>query len=147
MTMLQIMTPYAMNALTNALKTYMVQAPGFTIKLFQNNIVPTPGNVLADFTEATYDGYAAQVFTVFFGPTRYSDGSFQCFNFSTWHMTGSTTPNQIYGIYVLDFAGNLLLATRFPSVVSMVDAFSFLQLNFHMGIGPNGLFGDADVEP
>jgi hypothetical protein len=145
--MIQIMTPYAMNALVTALKTYLVQAPGFTIKLFQNNIVPTPNNVLADFTEATYDGYAAQVFTVIFGPTRYPDGSFQLFNFANFHMTGSTTPNQIYGIYVLDFAGNLLLAARFTSVVSMLDAFSNLQLNFHIGIGPNGLSGDADVEP
>jgi hypothetical protein len=145
--MIQTMTPYTMNAVVSALKTLITTAPGSTVHLFQNNVVPTPANVVADFTEATFDGYAAKSVTVMFGPARYADGSFQVFAFEQWQMTGSTTPNTVYGAYILDPAGNLLLAARFTAPVPMVDAFSNISTQFHVGIAQNGLVGDVDVEP
>jgi hypothetical protein len=140
--MLIVMTPYMMAAVATALKTFILNAPGSSLKLFQNNIVPTNLNVIADFTEATFDGYATHTMASLLGPDRQPDGSFTVYNFQHFPMTGSVTPNIIYGGYMLDPTGALILAARFPAPINMVDAFSTCDFKMAVGVSVNGLAGD-----
>lgn len=71
---------------------------GQKVMLFQNNLLPTPTSVLANFVEATFDGYAKQAVGTYPTPYIGADG----FIHLTWPsvqftMTGSTTPNTISG--------------------------------------------------
>jgi hypothetical protein len=110
-------------------------------------VVPSNTDTLATYTEATFDGYVMKNISVMFGPARQPDGSFQTFVYDVWSQTGNTTPNTIYGAYITDPAGNLVLASRFPAPVPMVDAFSVLSTQLTVGIAQNGLVGNVDVEP
>lgn len=143
--MLILSTPEMLADVATALKGVILGPPAATLHLFQNNIVPSANSVATDFTEATFDGYASQTFAVLFGPTRETDGSFVVDAFMRFHMTGSVTPNTIYGAYVLKSTGEFLIATRFPAPVAMVDAFSDLECHFSIGVALGGLAGDMAV--
>lgn len=110
-------------ATLTALKEADALLDGVTVKLFQNDIVPGPDSVLGDFTVADFTGYATSAALVWAGPVLKDDGTpelvaqrlmFTC--------TNATTPNTIYGYYLLDSEGGLLGAERFeaPQQVSLV---------------------------
>jgi hypothetical protein len=138
----QVITPYAMNQIMLGLRTQLLVPGNPKYRLFQNDITPTPESVAADFTVATFDGYADKIFTMPSGPFRDVDGSFYFTGGGTWTMSGSTTPNVIYGSYVLDFTGaNLIFAQRFDTPVPMVDAFSVIAIAAKVNFPRNGLTG------
>jgi hypothetical protein len=139
--MLTMMSPYALAQVLSAWKAILVTSPGLSIHLFQNNIVPTPANVIADFTEATFDGYAPLALTALAGPFRQPDGSFRILNDWAFQMTGSTTPNLIYGYWAEDHTGALIFAERWPAPVSMVDAFSEIHLTVGVGVNAGSIIG------
>jgi hypothetical protein len=112
-------------AFLNVLITEIFKTAAATTEfhLYQNNLVPGPGTTVGDFVEANYDSYAKAVKTGWFGPLTdpvsldyyvipdspllFQDG-------------GSTTPNTIYGWYLLDdVAGNLIACGRFDTPVVM----------------------------
>jgi hypothetical protein len=142
--MLVIMSPYAMNLFMADIKADILTAPGLTVKLFQNNYVPTPSDTTAAYTEATFDGYVVKTITLMFGPTRNPDGSFAIRAFLNWTMSGSTTPNTVWGAFILDRLGNLILASRFPASVQMIDAFSDLSAEVEIALTTNGLIGGVN---
>lgn len=94
-----------------------------TLHLFQNNFVPGPSNVVGDFVEATYSGYAANnlVFAPSFinggGKGEADAGSF------TFVRGVGATDNTIYGVYVLSAAGDMTYYERFAFPVTMVIPF------------------------
>lgn len=93
------------------------------VRLFQNNIVPTPATTIADLTEATFDGYAASTVIVW-SPAGVDDSGFALAigDMKLFQMSGSTTPNLIYGYYVCDDAGpptKLYWAELLPTPKSM----------------------------
>jgi len=93
-----------------------------TIKLFQNNYVPLLTDVVAAYTEATFSGYASQ--TLAWG-SAFINGSIQAEIDATpltFTRSAGATSNTIYGIYVIDNAGVLTYAERFPAPVSMSSA-------------------------
>jgi len=95
-----------------------------TVHLYQNNVIPGPGDTLATYTEATFDGYAAVNVTTLGLPfTNVNGQAEQDWNGSNFAMTGSTTPNTIYGYYVTLTPGGgspaLLWAERFSAPISM----------------------------
>jgi hypothetical protein len=88
---------------------------GLTMKLFQNDYVPVDGTVLANLTEATFQGYASQGIAAFglsviAGPRAIAQAASLTF---TKGFGGVT--NQIYGYYVIDAFANLLWAERDPA--------------------------------
>jgi hypothetical protein len=85
---------------------------GAVVHLCTANISYDRTTVLADLTaaEATYDGYAAQDVT-WDTPTRNQTGVIEIVgNVPGFIDTGSTTPNQIYGMWVSDTGGTHLYA-------------------------------------
>jgi len=82
--------------------------------LFKNDIVPTPSNVLADFTEADFTGYAQQS-PVFGAVVIDENGIPVAPASSTFTASGSAITNTVYGMYLLDSTGALVGAARFDS--------------------------------
>jgi hypothetical protein len=142
--MLIVTTPYGLSALMAAVKAYLVTAPGYTVKLFQNNMNPNPQSVLADFTEATFDGYTAITLTALVGPDRDVTGGFRLYNQLGWQQSGSVTPNVIYGFYVVDHTAALIAAYRFAAPVAMNDQYSSLSFMLEWLLGPNGISGTSE---
>lgn len=94
-----------------------------TLHLYQNDFVPARDSVPADFTEADFDGYAAGAAISWNAPITNIQGDAEVTGpMNSFVATGDTTPNEIFGYYVLDAAGTgLLWAERFDNSVSIVE--------------------------
>jgi hypothetical protein len=142
---LQNMSPYMLNQCLLGIKTQLLIPGNPKLHLFQNNINPSPASLLADFTEATFDGYAAGSMPLSGGPYRRPDNSFSIASTFSFNMSGSVTPNVIYGYYVTDFTNaQLIAATKFSNPWPMVDAFSHLAGFVELAIAQNGILGGTD---
>ena len=92
-------------------------APGtLTIGLFENVITPGESDVVGSYTEPVGGGYSAQNLSggswTFATDTGVSTATHTEVTF-----TFTSGPYSIYGYFILDGSGNLLLAERFPSSV------------------------------
>ena len=104
----------ALDALTG--KT--AAATPWTLDLFSNNRTPANTDVAADYTASVGGGYAQKSLTaatwgaaVGGSPTTATYGTAQTFTF-----TGATdAPGTVYGYYIRDSAGILILAERLAS--------------------------------
>lgn len=106
-----------------------------TIKLFQNDVEPTPDMVFADFTEADYTGYAdIDVVAV---PVAWDEANGDAaLSFEGCHFqpTGSATTNTIYGYYMITglaaFGGadSVLKAERFPAPIPMLGTMDAIDM-------------------
>jgi hypothetical protein len=85
-----------------------------TVHLVQAYFAELDTMIPGDFTEATYDGYAPLPL-VYSGMEPLDPGGKQVGDYATltWTCTGSTFPNVIYGYYVEDSLGNVLLVEAF----------------------------------
>jgi len=111
-----------------------------TAHLYQNDYVPSPASVLADFTEADFDGYADVDLTLLVGPYLNPQGQPEIQNASvTWAMTGTTTPNTIFGYYFTTLAGAYHSGERFDSPRPMLDTLSLITLLFSFILIPGGI--------
>lgn len=105
------------------------------VHLFQSSFVPTPSNILADYTaaEADYDTYVALEMTAWFDPILAPGTGYMIQSPEVQFSTGSTdptTPNVIGGCYLLDTAGNLRFTVIFTAPVPMELAHQGIPLNF-----------------
>lgn len=100
---------------------------GSKIMLFQNNIVPTRLNVIGDFTEATYTGYAQK--TITWATVSYAPGSIPevIGTVTAFRPTGTGTTNTVYGGCVVTGAGALQLAFAAGAPVTMGDVTNYYQ--------------------
>jgi len=89
---------------------------GVMVHLYQNDITPTPNRPIGDYTEATYTGYAAEALT-WLAPTLNDAGQIEVIGtVGEFRPTASTVQNTIYGLYLTDTAGAVLLeAARFDN--------------------------------
>lgn len=86
--------------------------PDLTLKLFVNNIVPTDATITADLVEAVGGGYVAKTLTAGLW-TPYIDLGISQVSYETQNFafTGPLTTNTtIYGYYIVDADGVLLVA-------------------------------------
>lgn len=80
------------------------------LHLYSNNLVPNEGNVLTDFTECVYSGYAAQAIT--WSPAFLDAEGNACSSFGEHIFTQTgATPDICYGFYITDTASAVLLAS------------------------------------
>lgn len=103
--------------------------PLATLRLFQNNHTPTVTDINANYTEATFNGYAAVALGIW--NAAFINGSAQgeidapAVTFT--HTVGATT-NTIYGAYVTDNAGDVIYAEKFTAPIIMAsngDSFTY----------------------
>lgn len=104
--------------LCNAYKPTLLQQQvallnSLVLHLYQNNYTPLGTSVAGDFTEATFDGYAAQNLTTF--AAAFLNGA----NLGetdaglyTFTQTGVVVTNNIYGYYVTTAGGVLAFGER-----------------------------------
>jgi hypothetical protein len=99
------------------------------MKLFQNNITPAHNTVYADFTEATFSGYASQSLSgaSVAGSLDSSGRGVVTWTALTWTKSGATG-NTIYGYWVENSSGVLLWCERFDSPIVMTADGAFLTL-------------------
>jgi len=90
------------------------------IRLFKNNLTIDQNTVLADFTEADFSGYAEVSRNTWTTPATDSDGNAytQCAS-AVFQHNGGVTANTIYGWYLIDGNGDLVLGEKFAASKSM----------------------------
>jgi hypothetical protein len=99
-----------------------LNAPVITfLRLYQNNYTPVQGSVLADFTEATFSGYAQLAVTDFGAAATVSNkAKIICAAAKVFSHSGGATSNTIYGYHVVYLgAPTILYAERFASPIVM----------------------------
>lgn len=91
-----------------------------TLRLFQNNHVPAVGDTNANYTEATFSGYAAVALGTW--NAAYLNGSNKGetdADVASFAHNGGGVSNTIYGAYVTDNVGNVIYAEAFSAPVVM----------------------------
>jgi hypothetical protein len=104
------------------------------LHLFQSSFVPTPSNVLADYTaaEADYTGYEALEMTTWNAPILSPGSGFMIQSPEVQFSTGDTTPatgNLIGGCYLVDSTGALRITIIFASPIPMQLAYQGIPIN------------------
>jgi hypothetical protein len=104
------------------------------LHLFQSSFVPTPSNILADYTaaEADYDSYAALTMTAWNTPILSPGSGFLIQSPEVQFSVGATDPtvgNVIGGCYLVDATGALRLTIIFASPIPMELAHQGIPIN------------------
>ena|ERR1043165_556607 len=87
---------------------------GWTVRLFKNNLTPTPANVVGDFVESTFTGYAPQALAALGADTWDGVNYVWSKTAGTYNFSGAGVANEnVYGYYVLDNTGKLIWSKRF----------------------------------
>ena len=94
------------------------------LRLFQNNYIPVNGTLVANFTEATFSGYAAQTVPNFGSPSTVSNkAKIVAASACVFSHNGGGTSNTVYGYYFTDSTGvSLILAERFAAPIVMASS-------------------------
>lgn len=113
---------------------------GAEIHLFTNDYLPTGITVIADMTEATYSGYAAEAIT-WLAVSSADDGTIEVIGTAgEFRPTDDVVPNQCYGFWIENGAGVLLAAGRFDAPpIPMIDALDALILTPRIRVTPTGI--------
>jgi len=83
-----------------------------TVHLYQNDKVPAAADTAADYTPATFSGYAAQnmsgwgVPSIAGGVAQVAPGTY------SWTHSGGAVANTIYGWYATSLEGKLIMVSR-----------------------------------
>src|SRR5436189_2973693 len=78
------------------------------LHLFVNNITPTTSNVIGDFTEASFTGYAAASIVTWAAPSVAAHIASMSPASVTFTRTATGTVQTVYGYYVTDNANTVL---------------------------------------
>lgn len=94
--------------------TQFINGQNLTIHLYVNNYTPVYGSASTDFTELGSSGYAAITLNgggwTVTNHVTYDDGDYANVTF-TW--TPSSSPDVVYGYYVLDGSSNFVFGELF----------------------------------
>jgi len=116
-------------------------APGATLRLFSNDFEPDPETVLADFVEATYDGYAPVVLSGEFStPSKVAMGFWESVTDIYTFAAPTVGPgNEIFGAYVL-LAGEAVACRRFDAPITMAIGSTGFSLRLRVTSKSESLF-------
>ena|SRR5882672_3348333 len=109
------------------------------IKLAQGSFSPSPTSVPGtDFTEATFDGYAALPVAAFDAAYLTADGSAETIPTTIAHFapTGTTTPNVIAGYWLVGSNGDYLGGEVFDTPVPLNSPTTALNLILKWQVSP-----------
>lgn len=103
--------------------------PGWRFRLFTNLVVPSRTNVLADFTEATFPGYAQITNLVFDAATDEAGPKARVTRAALiWTRNVTGAPQTIRGYYVVGTANILAWAEAFDTPVTVTVNGDIVQL-------------------
>jgi hypothetical protein len=95
---------YHLNDRAGALRSLL--NAGHTLRLFVAPTTLTPANVLSDFVEASFGGYAGQSLAgLFAAQTKVIDGEYQTQAAQVTFAFASGSPQVVYGWYISDGVG------------------------------------------
>lgn len=84
-----------------------------SLRLYVNDYTPTATSVATDFTEASYNGYAAQAVGDWGNPTKISDDEYQiALPQKTFTVSSDGGTDEVYGYYFTDASDNVYSAGR-----------------------------------
>lgn len=92
---------------------------GAEAHLFTNNVTPTPKTVPGDLTVPTWTGYSSQTFTWENASAEGDEGA-ALYGDSVIFTSGSDANEVVYGYYLVDSGGDLILAELFDTPIPMV---------------------------
>lgn len=107
--------------LLNLLPRLTADIAGAELCLYVNNYTPVAGSLLANFTEATFPGYARASLTGWDAAVIVSDHSRQVADDCLFTLSATGGPYSVYGYFVLDGAGDLLWAERDPNAPGVLS--------------------------
>lgn len=81
--------------------------------LFVNDIIPIESTLIGDLTEATYGTYAEKTITNWGATFVDADSKATSLSPLQTFTTDGTAPQSVYGFYIKNAAGDLVLAGRF----------------------------------
>jgi hypothetical protein len=114
---------------------------GCKLGLNTNAIEPVPTNVLADFVEANYTGYAHSAAVVFGAPALNAAGQIESLGtLTTFQPTDAVTPNMIQGVIMVDGTGAVLRGAQ-----SLDNPYPLPAADSAIHIVPRLTFGDQGV--
>jgi hypothetical protein len=94
-----------------------------TVHLYTNNHTPVPGDVVANFTEAAFTGYAAKAIPGWTANDVDVDGSVSSTGTTvlTWTGPADASGQTVYGYYILSVGGGtpIIAAALFTAPVGM----------------------------
>lgn len=111
--------------LTALLPNLLSYLSGLTLHLYQNNYQPTKSDTVANYTEATFPGYASVSLNTW--GTVYQNGNGDAETdeqIHTFTCTGTSPANTVYGYYVTDASNNLIFAESNPIGGTLVNTAS-----------------------
>jgi hypothetical protein len=98
---------------------------GKMLRLFQNMFTPAPDDILSDFTQATFTGYAAQsLSSAFAAGVKIIDGEYQSTAGPFTFTCSGGSAQTVYGWYI-DDGSNVFLSNAFSAPITMVSGASF----------------------
>jgi len=115
--------------------------PGAVLRLFRNDLEPTPASVAVDFVEANFPGYSPVLLAgEMTGPIKAADGHYESLtNQYTFFPPASGSGNVIFGGYVtLD--GVAVAADRFPEPIPMTIGSPPFRLRMRVSTKSESLF-------
>jgi len=104
---------------------------GCKVKLYTNDLTPSSDSELADFTEATFTGYAEVTLATLTGPVRGSPNGVALIQTANFIAGALAAPGETaIGYFITNGAeDDLLAAERFDTSVSFANAGDFLNLD------------------
>lgn len=115
-------TPYVPNDAEKKLLDAIVAANKlYKIDLYQNNHTPVAGDLAAQYTVASYSGYAQQTPTWSAAATDSDDHAYTLSSTITFPLASSGSQT-VYGWYITDSSGNLIQARLFDASVSVTTS-------------------------
>jgi len=123
--------------LTSLITTFFPSS-GTTAKihLAAASFIATPTLDPSTLTEATFDGYTAKAITAVSTPGPITPGNIVAIIPAvSFTPTGTTTPNTIYGYWVVDGSGNYVGAEVFPAPVGLTGPTTTLAFIPAAGLG------------
>lgn len=109
---------------------------GLTLRLFVNNYTPTRADTAANYTEATWSGYAAVALTSWTIAGYDANGNAEFDAPQKTFTASSGSPSQtIYGYYLTDGGGNVVFAEADPSPFTVNATGQTYQVTAHFYVG------------
>jgi len=92
------------------------------LRLYSNNHTPTDADVVGDYTECTFPGYAPINMNVWTSAVLNADDKAEIEEpIQTFTAGAIVTPQDVYGIYVTDAGGDLVYAELNPAGVVVMS--------------------------